>query len=101
MVTVFEDCISFLWAKGLNAQEIIQKRFLFTVGSVCRVNRFTSGGKCFANDEGVETEVRTWPRQRSKDFYAAGFDAPAFSKSTFGHEAVLRRVHGRQTGNCA
>jgi hypothetical protein len=29
----------------------------------------------FADDEGVETEVRKWLRQESKDFYAAGFDA--------------------------
>jgi hypothetical protein len=32
-------------------------------------------GKRFADDEGVETEVRKWLRQQSKDFYAAGFDA--------------------------
>jgi hypothetical protein len=31
-------------------------------------------GKCFANDEEVETEVRKWLRQEPKDFYAAGFD---------------------------
>jgi hypothetical protein len=30
--------------------------------------------KCFADDEEVETEVRKWLRQQSKDFYAAGFD---------------------------
>jgi hypothetical protein len=30
--------------------------------------------KCFTDDEEVETEVRKWLRQRSKDFYAAGFD---------------------------
>jgi histone-lysine N-methyltransferase SETMAR len=33
------------------------------------------GGKCFADDEEVEMEVRKWLRQQSKDFYAAGFDA--------------------------
>jgi hypothetical protein len=33
------------------------------------------GGKCFADDEEVETEVRKWLRQQSKYFYAAGFDA--------------------------
>jgi hypothetical protein len=32
-------------------------------------------GKRFADDEKVETEVRKWLRQQSKDFYAAGFDA--------------------------
>jgi hypothetical protein len=47
------------------------------MGSACRVNRFTIGsrnghldGKRFADDEEVETEVR-----KSKDFYAARFDA--------------------------
>jgi hypothetical protein len=33
------------------------------------------GGKRVADDEEVETEVRKWLRQQSKDFYAAGFDA--------------------------
>jgi hypothetical protein len=36
----------------------IKKYFLFTVGSVFRVKRFSLGGKCFADDEEVETEVR-------------------------------------------
>jgi hypothetical protein len=55
---------------------------MFTEGSVCRVKHFTTGsrnchlgGKCFADDEEIETEVRKWLRQQSKDFYAAGFDA--------------------------
>jgi hypothetical protein len=34
------------------------------------------GGKYFAGEE-VETEVRKWLRQQSKDFCAAGFDALA------------------------
>jgi hypothetical protein len=33
------------------------------------------GGKRFADDEVVETELRKWLRRQSKDFYAAGFDA--------------------------
>jgi histone-lysine N-methyltransferase SETMAR len=33
------------------------------------------GGKRFTSDKEVETEVRKWLRQQSKDFYAAGFDA--------------------------
>jgi hypothetical protein len=53
----------------------IKKCFIFTVGSVCRVRRFPTGGKRFSADEEVETEVRKWLRQESKDFYAAGFDA--------------------------
>jgi hypothetical protein len=32
-------------------------------------------GKSFADNEEVETEVRKWLRQQSKDFYAAGVDA--------------------------
>jgi hypothetical protein len=32
-------------------------------------------GKDFADEEEVETEVRKWLKQQSKDFYAAGFDA--------------------------
>jgi hypothetical protein len=58
----------------------IKKRSLFMVGSVCRVKLFTAGsrncllcGKRFADDEDVETEVRKWLRQQSKDFCAAGF----------------------------
>jgi hypothetical protein len=33
------------------------------------------GGKSFADDEEVETEVLKWPGQQTKYFYAAGFDA--------------------------
>jgi hypothetical protein len=53
----------------------IKKCFLFTVGSVCRLKRFSISGKIFADDEDVETEVLKWLRQQSKDFYAVGFDA--------------------------
>jgi hypothetical protein len=53
----------------------INKCFLFTVGNVCRVKRFSLGGKCFAYDEEVETQMRMWLKQQSKDFYAAGFNA--------------------------
>jgi hypothetical protein len=53
----------------------IKKCFLFTVGSVCRVKHFTTGCKSFTDEEEVETEVRKWLRQQSKDFYAVGFDA--------------------------
>jgi hypothetical protein len=34
-------------------------------------------GKCFADDEEVETELRKWLRQQSKEFDPAGFDALA------------------------
>jgi hypothetical protein len=43
-------------------------------GSAYRVKRFSLGGKRFADDEEVETEVRKWLRQQSKDFSAVGFD---------------------------
>jgi histone-lysine N-methyltransferase SETMAR len=33
------------------------------------------GGKRLSDDEEVETEVRKWLRQQSKDFYDEGFDA--------------------------
>jgi hypothetical protein len=45
------------------------------LGSVCHVKRFHLGGKRFADDEEVETEVRKWLSQQSKDFYAASFSA--------------------------
>jgi hypothetical protein len=32
------------------------------------------GGRHFADDEEVETEVQKWLRQESKDFCAAGFN---------------------------
>jgi hypothetical protein len=31
------------------------------------------GGRRFADDDEVETEVQKWLRQQSKDFYASGF----------------------------
>jgi hypothetical protein len=67
-------CAFFLWAKELNAKDIHKEIFSFTVGSVCRVKRFTADGQRFANDEEVKTGVRKWLRQQSKDFYAAHFD---------------------------
>jgi hypothetical protein len=30
------------------------------------------GGKCFADDEEIETVVQKWLRQQSKEFSAAG-----------------------------
>jgi hypothetical protein len=52
----------------------IKKCFLFTAGSNCRIMRLTVrsrnchlGGKYFADYEEVETEVRKWLRQQSRD----------------------------------
>jgi hypothetical protein len=67
--------VRFLRAKGLNAKDIHKEMFLFTVGSICRVKRSQLGGKYFADDEEVETEVWGWLRQQSKDLCAVGFDA--------------------------
>jgi hypothetical protein len=53
----------------------IKKCFLLTVGNVCHVKQFSLGGKRFADDEEVEPGVWKWLRQRSKDYYAASFDA--------------------------
>jgi hypothetical protein len=53
----------------------MKKCFLFRLGSVCRVKRFTAGWQCFADDEEVETEMRKCLRRQSKDFCAAGCDA--------------------------
>jgi hypothetical protein len=56
MATVLEECtneeqrslVHFLWAKGLDAKYIHKKKcFLFMVGSVCCVKRFTSGWRTF------------------------------------------------------
>jgi hypothetical protein len=57
----------------------IKKYFLFTVGSVCCVKCSQLGRETcqspLVDDEEVETEVRKWLRQQSKDSYDAGFDA--------------------------
>jgi histone-lysine N-methyltransferase SETMAR len=42
---------------------------------LCDPLKHRLGGKRFADDEVIETEVRKWLRQRPKNFYAAGFDA--------------------------
>jgi hypothetical protein len=74
-LTVLEVCtteeqhsvVRFLWAKDSMQRMFMKKCFLFTVGSVCRVKRFSLSGKRFADDEEVKTEVRKWLRQQSKD----------------------------------
>jgi hypothetical protein len=57
----------------------LQKYFQFTVGSVRRVKRFTTGRKYSFKEvrksQMMPDQVRKWLRQQSKDFYAAGFDA--------------------------
>jgi hypothetical protein len=62
-------------------QRIFIKKFLlFTVGTVCRVKRFTTGSRNSLKDVRksymMPDQARKWLRQQSKDFCAAGFDAP-------------------------
>jgi hypothetical protein len=64
---------NFLWAKGLGAKDIHKEMFM--VGRVCCIKWLHLGGKHYSDDEEVETKVRKWLRQKSKNFYAAGFDA--------------------------
>jgi hypothetical protein len=68
-------CIFFVWVKRFNANIFIKKHFLFTMRSVSSVERFTAGWKMFCwwrNDWNGGAEVA---ETRSKDFYAASFDA--------------------------
>jgi hypothetical protein len=76
MVTVFEEFITeeqrslmhfFCGQKDSMQRIFVKKCFLFMVGSVCRVKQFAAGsrnchlgGRGFADDEEVETEVRKW-----------------------------------------
>jgi hypothetical protein len=54
---------------------LIKKLFLFTVGSVCRVKRFTTGSRNSLKDVGVlqmlPGQARKWLRQQPIDFRAA------------------------------
>jgi hypothetical protein len=86
MSTVLEDCtteeqrsiVRFLWAKELKAKDIHKEMYPVYGGKclLCKAahNWCEKRGKLFADDEELETEVRKWLRQLSKDFYAAGFD---------------------------
>jgi hypothetical protein len=70
-----------LWAKGLTVKDNHKAIFPVYDGK-CLSRLFVPlknhlCGKCFADDEEVETEGRKWLRQQSKDFYAAGSDALA------------------------
>jgi hypothetical protein len=58
----------------------MKKSFLFTVGRICHVKRFKTGPrnslKGVRKSQMMLDQVQKWLRQQSKDFYAAGFDAP-------------------------
>jgi hypothetical protein len=72
-------CCAFLGTKELNAQDIHKEMFAMRGGRCLSRkavhNWVEKRGNFFADDEEVETEVRKWLRQQSKDFYAADFDA--------------------------
>jgi hypothetical protein len=57
----------------------IKKFFLSTVGSVCRVKRFTTGSRDSLKDvrksQMMADQVGKWLRQQPKYFNTAGFEA--------------------------
>jgi hypothetical protein len=59
------NCI-FSCGQKTQCKGYLDRNVSVTVGSVCRIKRFTAGAKYFADDEEVETEVRKWLRQQSK-----------------------------------
>jgi hypothetical protein len=87
MATVFEEfsaeeqrsVVRFCGRKNSMQRIFINKCFLFAVGSVSRVKRFTTGSRNSLKDvrksQMMPDQVRKWLRQQSIDFYAAGFDA--------------------------
>jgi hypothetical protein len=84
MVTVLEECIPkssvllcvFLWTRGLNAKDIRKEMFPVYGGKCLSCKAVHSWvANVLLMPEEVETEVRKWLRQQSKDFYAAGLDA--------------------------
>jgi hypothetical protein len=65
-------------ANELNTKDI-HKEMCLVYGAKCLSRKAVhiwveKSDKYFADDEEVETEVRKWLRQQSKDFYTAGFD---------------------------
>jgi hypothetical protein len=79
--TTEEQCpvVRFCGQKDSMQRIFIKKCFLFTVGSVCCVKRFTTGLrnslKEVQNSQMMPDQVQNWLRQQPKDFYAVGFDA--------------------------
>jgi hypothetical protein len=68
-------CCACLCAKWFNTRIFIKKCFLFNVGSVCRVKRFTAGWQTFRWwREVVETEVRKWLRLPCCGFRRTGIN---------------------------
>jgi hypothetical protein len=72
-------CTFFCEQKDSMLRIFIKKCFLFTVGSVCLVNWFTTWSRNSLKDvrksQIIPDQVQKWLRQQSKDFFAAGFDS--------------------------
>jgi hypothetical protein len=67
-----------LCVKGLNAKDIHKEIVPVYVGQCLSreaVHKWVEKRGNVSLMTEVETEVRKWLRQQSKDFYAAGFDA--------------------------
>jgi hypothetical protein len=64
-----------LWVKGLNANVLIKKGFLFTVGSVYCVKRFTTGPRNYLKEVQQSQMIQKWLRRQPKDLHSVGFDA--------------------------
>jgi hypothetical protein len=65
--------VRFLWAKGLSVKGIHKEMFPVYVGKCLSCKAVHSWmAKDFADDEEVETEVRKWLTQQSRDLYAVG-----------------------------
>jgi hypothetical protein len=82
MATVLEVCNTEEQCSVVRFYEqfiFLKKYFLFAVGSVCRVKRFTTGSRNYLKDvrksQMMPDQVRKWLRQQVKESYAAGFDA--------------------------
>jgi hypothetical protein len=75
LISVLSKSSIFYGQRDSMQRMFTNKCFLFLLGSVCHIKLFHLGGRYFAYDEEVEMEVWKWPRQQSKDFHAACFNA--------------------------
>jgi hypothetical protein len=84
MAMVLEECTNeeqnsvvcvFCGQKNSMQRAFTKKYFLFTVGGFVTYSGSQLDGKRLSDDEEVETVVRKWLRQQSKDFFAVSFDA--------------------------
>jgi hypothetical protein len=77
MLTVFWDSQGLLELQ----RELLEHPFYSSDSAPSDFHLFGSiknhhGGRCFADNKEVETEMQKWLRQQSKDFYAVGFNTP-------------------------